>query len=79
VSSTADRRSLLVELEGAMNSRDAKERATVLDQITGLFFNIAADPNQAALFDDIFLHLTKRVEMGARAKLAQRLADASTA
>jgi len=79
MSLTADRRSLLVELEGAMNSRDVKERATVLDRITDLFFNLAADSNQVALFDDVFLQLTKQVEIGARAKLARRLADASAA
>ena len=79
MNSAASRQSLLIELESAMNSRNARERTTVLDRITDLFFNVATDSAQVALFDDVFLQLIQQVEVGARVKLAQRLAEVSTA
>jgi uncharacterized protein (DUF2336 family) len=79
MSSTERRHSLLIELESAMNSRDAHERTTVLDRITDLIFNVATDADRAVLFDDVFLQLIRQVDVTARAKLARRLADVSTA
>src|ERR1700730_8563639 len=79
MNSTGRQQSLLIELESAMNSRNARERTTVLDRITDLFFKVATDSDQVALFDDVFLQLIRQVEVGARIKLAQRLADVSTA
>ena len=79
MNSAASQQSLLIELESAMNSRNARERTTVLDRITDLFFNVATDSAQVALFDDVFLQLIQQVEVGARIKLAQRLAEVSTA
>ena len=79
MTSTAGRYSLLHDLESAMTSRDVQQRATVLHQVTDLFFSAAKDAEEIALFDDVFLQLVQQVEASARAKLASRLADVNTA
>jgi len=65
---------LLLDLETAFKSRDAKERAVVLERITALFLAGPRDQYQVELFDDIFLQLVEQVEVTARARLSERFA-----
>jgi uncharacterized protein (DUF2336 family) len=66
-------KSLLLDLESAIQSRDAEQRAVVLDRITALFLQGSGDPEQVELFDDVFSQLVRQVESTARAKLSVRL------
>jgi uncharacterized protein (DUF2336 family) len=70
---------LLLDIEQAMSSRDAKQRSTVLERVTELFFQAAPGGSQAELFDEVFLHLVRQVETSARARLSQRLASTEIA
>jgi uncharacterized protein (DUF2336 family) len=67
-------KSLLLDLESAIVSRDAEQRAVVLDRVTALFLQGSGDPEQVELFDDVFSQLVLQVESTARAKLSVRLA-----
>jgi Uncharacterised protein conserved in bacteria (DUF2336) len=70
MASAAGRYSLLLELESAMKSRDAQERATVLERVTDLFFSAGSNADQIALFDHMFLQLVQQIEASARDRLA---------
>jgi uncharacterized protein (DUF2336 family) len=71
--------SLLLDLEKAIQSRDAKERAVVLDRVTNLFLLGTSNQDQVELFDDVFSQLVQQVEATARARLSGHLAHLATA
>jgi Uncharacterised protein conserved in bacteria (DUF2336) len=71
--------SLLLDLEKAIQSRDAKERAVVLDRVTALFLVGTRNNEQVELFDDVFSQLVQQVEATARARLSGHLAHLATA
>ena len=71
--------SLLIDLENAVKSRDAKERGLVLERVTDLFLRGTSKQDHVELFDDIFEQLVHHVEATARAKLSARIADLAVA
>lgn len=62
-----------------MKSRDAKQRAVVLERITALFLKGPRHQDQVELFDEVFSQLVQQVEVTARAKLSECLARLDTA
>ena len=73
--------SLIAELEAAVQGSGLDKRTSTLQRVTDLFLNGARHFNdeQINLFDDVLLHLTKRVEIKALAELSTRLAPAPNA
>jgi uncharacterized protein (DUF2336 family) len=73
--------SLLSELETAVQSRSSEERVETLRRISDLFLGNAAmvTKEQVAVFDDVLLHLARRVETKALAELGIRLAPIDNA
>ena len=63
-----------------MATGGVKHRLRILQRITDLFVAGARgySTEQIALFDDVLRELAADIEVKARAKLAQRLADVST-
>ena len=68
--------SLIDELEEAVQSGSRERRVETLRRITDLFLLAPAHLNneQIGVFDDVLTRLVERVEMKARAELANRLA-----
>lgn len=79
MASVSAQKSLLLDLESAIQSRDAEQRAVVLERITSLFLQGAGNQEQVELFDDVFSQLVRQVEATARAKLSGRLAHLQAA
>jgi len=73
--------SLISELEAAVQSGALDKRIETMKRVTDLFLINAKHLNekQVGLFDDVLLHLTKKVETKALAELSQRLAPAPNA
>lgn len=69
-------RSLICELEVAVQSGSHDQRLATLRRVTDLFLASADrfDRQQIGLFDDVLLHLTRRIEHQALAELSARLA-----
>lgn len=74
MTSLSGQNSLLRDLESAIQSRDAKQRAVMLERITALFLSATHNQDQVELFDNVFLELVRHVETTARAKLSECLA-----
>jgi uncharacterized protein (DUF2336 family) len=72
---------LIAELEDAVQSSAPDRRVATLRRVTDLFLHGAKHFNeeQINLFDDVLLHLVKRVEVKALAELSTRLAPAPNA
>jgi uncharacterized protein (DUF2336 family) len=72
---------LVAELEGAADSRSPERWAEILRQMTRLFLAEAHHLNrvQIAIFDDVFLQLTKRVDAQALALLGSDLSGLNAA
>ena len=68
--------SLITELEDALNSSSSEKRLATLRRVTDLFLNEADRLNeqQIALFDDVLVHLVRRIELKARVELSTILA-----
>jgi uncharacterized protein (DUF2336 family) len=68
--------SLITELEDALNSSSSEKRLATLRRVTDLFLNEADRLNeqQIALFDDVLVHLVRRIELRARVELSTILA-----
>jgi uncharacterized protein (DUF2336 family) len=68
---------LLKDLEGALGRGSADDRAQTLTRLTDLFVATAGGLNddQVGVFDVVIGRLANAIEMGARADLADRLAD----
>ena len=76
-----DGKSFIDELEDAIASGDSRRRVQMLENISDLFMagsRYYADP-QLALFDDVLTRLSAEIEVKARAKLAQAMADTDKA
>jgi uncharacterized protein (DUF2336 family) len=73
--------SLIAELEDAVHGSAPDKRVSTLQRVTELFLNGAKHFNdeQINVFDDVLLHLIKRVETKALAELSTRLAPAPNA
>lgn len=73
--------SLIAELEGAINSGSQERRVETLRRVTDLFLNGADRLNEAqiSVFDDVLVHLIKRVETKTLAQLSGRLAPVENA
>jgi uncharacterized protein (DUF2336 family) len=69
-------RSVIDTLEAALGSADPERRQAVLEHVTDLFVGAAGRYNdtQVALFDQVFLKLSRDIEVRARRRLAERLA-----
>ena len=77
----AEDHSLIDELIATVATGGVKQRLRILQRITDLFVAGARSysTEQIALFDDVLRELAADIEVKARAKLAQRLADVSGA
>ena len=73
--------SLIADLEDAVQGSTPDKRNATLQRVTDLFLNGAKQFNdeQINLFDDVLMHLVKRVETKALAELSTRLAPAPNA
>jgi uncharacterized protein (DUF2336 family) len=78
---SAANHSLIDELIAAVATGGVKQRLRILQRITDLFVagTRSYSTEQIALFDDVLQELAADIEVKARAKLAQRLADVSGA
>ena len=74
-------RSLLVELEATFADGSADRKAEILRRVTDLFLAGANNysDEQVSLFDGVILRLAEKIEMQARAELANRLAPVENA
>jgi uncharacterized protein (DUF2336 family) len=74
-------RSLVDELIGPLENDSPQERQKVVERVTDLFFagSRGYSREQIALFDDVLQQLSADIEVGARARLAQRLAKVENA
>jgi len=74
---SSDDPSLIDELIHAVDSGGVKERLRILQRVTDLFVagSHRYSGDQIALFDDVLQQLAADIEVEARAKLADRLAD----
>jgi uncharacterized protein (DUF2336 family) len=74
-------RTLIGELEAAMQSGSDDRRTTTLRRVTDLFLANAGeyDEEQLQLFDDVLGHMVERIETKARAELSERLAPVANA
>src|SRR3954451_25169386 len=72
---------LLDELQAALAHGTVARRVETLRRVTDLFLNCAVDysDEQIALFDDVFNCLLRRIEVSAKALLANRLAPIDSA
>jgi uncharacterized protein (DUF2336 family) len=72
---------LINELEVAVQSSSPDRRASTLQRVTDLFLSNAEhfSNEQINLFDDVLLHLIKRVEIKALTELSTRLAPSPSA
>lgn len=68
--------SLISELEEAIKSGSSEKRVATLKRVTNLFLNEADHLNeqQVAVFDDVLVHLVKRIESKALSELSVILA-----
>jgi len=73
--------SLLGELEAAIQSGSSEKRAEMLRRITDLFVDNAPRVNdeQVGVFDDVFEHLIKEIELEAVLRLSDRIAAVDNA
>ena len=73
--------SLIAELEAAVQDGSHDKRVATLRRVTDLFLNGADRFNdeQIGLFDDVLLHLVKRVQNETLAELSARLAPVDSA
>ena len=73
--------SVIAELEGAMQNSPLDKRTATLQRVTSLFLSNAENysEEQIGVFDDVLLHLIKRVETKALAELSARLAPSASA
>jgi len=74
-------RSLIPEIEDALQRGDAQKRGETLRRITTLFLDgsIYFNEEQVKLFDDVLLRLIAEIETKARAELSRRLAPLGNA
>lgn len=77
----ADRESLILELEEAIERGSAEKRVESLRRVTDLFTRRAdvLSERHIELFDDVILRLAREIETKARAELARRLAPIDNA
>ena len=70
--------SVIQTLEGALASADPARREAVLAHVTDMFVGGCGhySPVQVELFDQVFLKLSRDIELRARRRLAERLATA---
>ena len=73
--------SLIAELEAAVHNGSRDQRIETLRRVTDLFLASADRFNdqQIGLFDDVLLHLTRRIETKALAELSSRIAPIDSA
>lgn len=73
--------SVIDTLEAALASADPERKRAALDHVTDLFVSGAGRYSEAqlALFDEVFLELSRDIEVKARRRLALRLAPAEQA
>lgn len=73
--------SLIAELEAAVSGGDSRKRVDILRRVTALFLDDADRLNdqQVAIFDDVLVHLTARIEARALAQLSNSLAPVHNA
>ena len=73
--------SLIAELENAVQNSPLDKRVSTLQRVTALFLSNANQftDQHVDLFDDVLLHLIKRVEIKALAELSTHLAPAPNA
>jgi uncharacterized protein (DUF2336 family) len=73
--------SLLAELEVAVKTGTPEKRAETLRRVTGLFLGQADQLNeqQIGVFDDVIVHLVKRIEAKALVQLSHTLAPVGNA
>ena len=74
-------RSLLDELESAIQSGSSERRAEMLARITDLFVDNAPRVNdeQVGVFDDVFEHLIREIESEAMLQLSERISAVDNA
>jgi uncharacterized protein (DUF2336 family) len=74
-------RSLIPEIEDALQRGDAQKRGETLRRITSLFLDGSTvfNDEQVKLFDDVLLRLIAEIETKARAELSRRLAPLGNA
>ncbi len=74
-------RTLISELEAAMQSGSGDRRTATLRRVTDLFLANAEqyDDEQLQLFDDVLGHMVDRIETKVRAELSERLAPVANA
>lgn len=79
--SLAESRSLIDELVGKLATAGVKQRLDILHRVTDLFASGARgySGEQIELFDDVLRQLAADIEVKARARLAQRLAQIENA
>jgi uncharacterized protein (DUF2336 family) len=72
-----DRQGLIEQLESTIASREERQRADVLRQITDLFVAGSSlfSSEQVGLFDDIMCRLVTEVETSARSSFGERVAE----
>src|SRR5215470_16047887 len=77
----AQSRSLLDELISSVANGSGKQRQRILERVTDLFSagSRSYSHDQIALFDDVLQKLSTDIELKARAKLADQLADIENA
>src|SRR6476646_6540496 len=80
-SALAQSRSLLAELISSVANGSGEQRSRILERVTDLFSvgSRSYSHDQIALFDDVLQKLSADIEVKARAKLADQLADLDTA
>lgn len=73
--------SLIAELEAAVTGGDTRKRVDILRRVTALFLDDADRLNdqQVAIFDEVLVHLTTRIEARALAQLSNSLAPVQNA
>ena len=73
--------SIIAELESAVKSGTLDKRIATMQRVTALFLNSAENLNdeQVSLFDNVLVHLAKRIETKALSELSQRLAPVRNA
>jgi uncharacterized protein (DUF2336 family) len=79
--SLADTQPIIDELVGTIAAGDVKQRLRILQRVTDLFMagSRGYSDHQIALFDDVLQRLSADIEVKARARLANQMADIKNA
>src|SRR5262245_38174816 len=73
--------SLLAELEAAVHTGSVDKRVATMNRVTDLFLNSSSNLNeeQVGLFENVLLHLVRKVENKALAEIGRRFAPVGNA